>query len=53
MSLRVKFNLILIVMGTIGMIALGFVSYNLQREHARQEVLETAAVLMESALAVR
>jgi len=53
MTLRLKFNLILIVIGTIGLVIAGVISYNLQRSHARQEVLETASVLLESALAVR
>jgi protein-histidine pros-kinase len=40
-------------MGTIGLIVAGYISYNLQRTNARQEVIEKASVLMESALGVR
>lgn len=53
MSLRLKFNLILVAMGMFGLLVAGAIAYDLQIKHAREEVLETAAILMESALAVR
>ncbi len=53
MSLRIKFNLILVLTSIIGLAAASFVSYNLFHKHAREEVLETAAMMMESAVAVR
>jgi protein-histidine pros-kinase len=53
MSLRLKFNLILILTSIIGLTIASYISYNLFREHARQEVLEKAAIMMESAEAIR
>lgn len=53
MSLRLKFNLILVAMGIFGLLVAGLIAYDLQIKHAREEILETAAILMESALAVR
>jgi protein-histidine pros-kinase len=53
MSLRFKFNIILILTGAIGIIISAAISFNLQRDNARTEALETAAILLESAVAVR
>ncbi|MGD2117603.1 MAG: DUF3365 domain-containing protein [Chromatiales bacterium] len=53
MSLRLKFNLILILTGICGLTIAGFVAFELFNRHAREEVIEKAAVMMESALAVR
>lgn len=53
MSLRLKFNLILITISVLGFAVAGFVAYQLQHKNARTEALETAAVLMESAMAIR
>jgi len=53
MSLRFKFNLILIVLALIGIGISGVVSYSIQKKHAQEEMLETARVLMESAIAIR
>ena len=53
MSLRFKFNLILMLTSIIGILISGVISFNLQRENARTEALETAAILLESAIAVR
>lgn len=53
MSLRLKFNLILISVCIIGLVLSGIFSYNVQRESARKEALDLAALIMESALSVR
>ncbi|MGA2549279.1 MAG: DUF3365 domain-containing protein [Burkholderiaceae bacterium] len=53
MSLRLKFNLVLIVVFLIGFAAAGAVSYQLLQQNARDEVLRAAGLLMESALSVR
>ncbi len=53
MSLRLKFNMIMILASILGLIISGVVSYNLFHQHARDEVIETASVMMDSALAVR
>jgi len=53
MSLRLKFNLILIISGGLGIAATGFVLYDLLQKHAKEEVMEAASVMLESALAVR
>lgn len=53
MSLRLKFNLILAATTIMGLIIAGFISYNLFQKQAREEVLETADIMLESALAVR
>lgn len=53
MSLRFKFNLILMLTGLIGILISGLISFNLQRDNARKEALETADILLESAIAVR
>lgn len=53
MSLRFKFNIILMFASALGLAISGFVSYNLFHQHARAEVIETASIMMESALAVR
>ncbi len=53
MSLKWKFNIILLATGLIGILVSAAVSFNLQRENARKEALETAAILLESAVAVR
>jgi len=53
MSLKLKFNLILIITGIIGILISGYISFNLQRENAKKESLEKASVLLESANAIR
>lgn len=53
MSLRLKFNLVLIATTILGLTIAALISYNLFQQQAREEVLETAAIMMESALAVR
>ncbi len=53
MSLRLKFNLILVLTSFLGILAAGLVLYDLLQRNAREEVMQTAAVMMESAMAVR
>jgi len=53
MSLRFKFNIILILTGIIGILVSAVISFNFQRENARQEALDSANIILESAIAVR
>ena len=53
MGLRLKFNLVLLVVFAIGLGATGYVSYELLHRNAREEVLRNAGVMMEAALSAR
>ena len=53
MRLRLKFNLVLIVVFAVGFAATGAVSYELLQRNAREEVLRDAGLMMEAALSVR
>jgi HAMP domain-containing protein len=53
MGLRLKFNLVLIVVFVAGFAAAGFVSRELLVENARDEVIRDARLMMEAASAVR
>jgi len=53
MGLRTKFNLSLIIVASIGIIASGYLSHKMLQENAREEVLHTAGIIMESAKANR
>lgn len=53
MRLTTKFNLVLIPVLSLGLAAVGWVSYDILRKNARQEIVERAGMMMESALAVR
>lgn len=53
MRLRLKFNLVLVIVFAIGFVAAGAVSYQLLQRNAREEVLRDAGLMMESALSVR
>jgi HAMP domain-containing protein len=53
MGLRLKFNLVLIVVFLVGLGVTGFVSYELLHSNARQEVLRNAGVMMEASLSMR
>lgn len=53
MGLRLKFNLVLLVVFLIGLGASGYVSYELLHRNARDEVLRNAGVMMEAALSMR
>jgi methyl-accepting chemotaxis protein len=53
MGLRLKFNLVLVVVFIAGLAAAGFVSRELLQENARDEVIRDARLMMEAAGAVR
>ena len=53
MGLRLKFNLVLLLVFLLGLGVSGFVSYKLLHNNAREEVLRTAGVMMEAALSMR
>ncbi len=53
MGLRLKFNLVLIVVFLAGFAAAGWVSRQLLLENARDEVVRDARLMMEAALSVR
>jgi len=53
MKLRMKFNLVLILIFLIGFVGIAMVSNLLLRKNARNEVLRDAGLIMESALSVR
>ncbi|MCB1876416.1 MAG: DUF3365 domain-containing protein [Chromatiales bacterium] len=53
MRLTTKFNLVLIPVLALGLAAVGWVSYDILRKNARQEIVERAGMMMEGALAVR
>ena len=53
MGLRLKFNLVLIVVFLAGFAAAGAVSRQLLLENAREEVIRDARLMMEAAISVR
>ena len=53
MGLRLKFNLVLLVVFVLGFAISGYISYNLLHKNARDEVLRNAGVMMEAALSMR
>ncbi len=53
MGLRTKFNLSFIIVAGIGVIASGFISYKMLQDNAREEILNTAGIILESARANR
>jgi protein-histidine pros-kinase len=53
MKLGAKFNLVLISITAVGLSLSGFLSYRVLKENTRQEVIELAGLMMESALAMR
>lgn len=53
MGLRLKFNLVLVVVFLAGFAAAGVLSRQLLQDNARDEVLRNARLLMDTALAVR
>lgn len=53
MNLRVKFNLVLGLSSVAGIALASFISYQLLQKNARDEVLDNARIMMESAIAVR
>ncbi len=53
MGLRLKFNLILFFTSLIGLSLAGLFSYKILQENAREEVVQMANVMMQSAMSVR
>ena len=53
MGLRLKFNLVLLVIFLLGLGVTGYISYDLLHKNAREEVLRNAGVMMEAALSMR
>lgn len=53
MGLRLKFNLVLIVVFVLGLGVTGFISHGQLHKNARDEVLHNAGLMMEAALSMR
>ena len=53
MGLRLKFNLVLLLVFVLGLAITGYASYQLLHNNAREEVLRNAGVMMEAALSMR
>ena len=53
MGLRLKFNLVLLVVFALGLGVTGWLSHDLLQRNAREEVLRNAGVMMEAALSMR
>ena len=53
MGLRLKFNLVLLVVFSLGLGASAYVSYELLQRNARDEVVRSAGLMMEAALSMR
>lgn len=53
MGLRLKFNLMLLVVFALGLGLTGYISYNLLHQNAREEVVRNAGVMLEAALSMR
>jgi protein-histidine pros-kinase len=53
MGLRLKFNLVMLLVFAVGLGVTGYLSYELLHRNARDEVLRNAGVMMEAALSMR
>ncbi|HYW57873.1 MAG TPA: DUF3365 domain-containing protein [Polaromonas sp.] len=53
MGLRLKFNLVLVIVFVAGLSAVGLISRELLQANAREEVLRNARLMMDTALSVR
>jgi HAMP domain-containing protein len=53
MGLRLKFNLVLLLVFLVGLGTTGYISYELLHKNARDEVLRNAGVMMEASLSMR
>jgi protein-histidine pros-kinase len=53
MGLRMKFNLVLLLAFAIGLVLAGYLSDQILKQNAREEVLQSARIMMESALGAR
>jgi len=53
MGLRAKFNLVMLLLTALGMLGIGLIANEVLQRNAREEILHTAGIMMESALSVR
>lgn len=53
MKLMIKFNLVFVGVFVVGLLVAGKISYDLLQRNAREEILQNARIMMESALAQR
>ena len=53
MSLRLKFNLVLSLATLLGILVAGFLVHDLLQKNTREEILDSARLMMQSAVAVR
>jgi HAMP domain-containing protein len=53
MSLFVKFNLILVLVFSFALLPVGYISQSLLQKNARQEVIDNARIMMQTAIATR
>jgi protein-histidine pros-kinase len=53
MGLRLKFNIVLVIVFLLGLTVTGYITYDLLQRNARDEVLRSAGVMMEAALSMR
>ncbi|HKA43886.1 MAG TPA: DUF3365 domain-containing protein [Burkholderiales bacterium] len=53
MGLRLKFNLVLLLVFALGLAVTGYISHDLLHRNAQDEVLRNAGVMMEAALSMR
>ncbi|MGD8926570.1 MAG: DUF3365 domain-containing protein, partial [Thioalkalispiraceae bacterium] len=53
MKLWLKFNLVFLIAFVVGLVAIGMISYQVLQKNAREEVLHTAGIIMQSAMSVR
>jgi len=53
MKLWLKFNLVFLLAFTIGLTAIGIVSYEVLQRNAREEVLHTAGIILHGAMSIR
>ncbi|MDX1432550.1 MAG: DUF3365 domain-containing protein [Gammaproteobacteria bacterium] len=53
MGIRLKFNLVMILIFVLGFVGAGLVSYRLLQQNARNEIVHSAGFLMDTAIAIR
>ena len=53
MGLQLKFNLVLVLVFSAGLLAAGLITRNLLQDNALEEVLRNARLMMDTALSVR
>ena len=53
MGLRTKFNLVLLIVFTLGLAVTGYISYTLLQQNAKDEVFRNAGLIMEATLSMR